>query len=216
MVEHVDAVVVGAGLGGLAAGVALAGEGRSTVVLEQHSIAGGYATGFQRGPYRFDAALHALNGLAPGGGVEEVYRALDIWDRLRLQRLDPLYVLRGGGREVVAHADIFRYENELIRNFPGRAQQIRALVDENYAVSGAHDYFAAVKRSAGKVSLYAIAVDTWPEALEGRSERFRKCRTGKATFSFPAMDDELAAELEAFLAALYRPYREHHAHRSGT
>ncbi|GGU20190.1 hypothetical protein [Nocardioides albus] len=77
--------------------------------------------------------------------------------------------------------------------------------------SGAHDYFAAVKRSAHKVSLYAIAVDTWPEALEGSSEAFRKRRTGKATFSFPTLDEEMAAELESFLERLYRRYREHHA-----
>lgn len=77
--------------------------------------------------------------------------------------------------------------------------------------AGAHDYFAAVKRSAAKVSLYAIAVDTWPEALEGSSEAFRKRRTGKATFSFPALDEEMAAELEGFLERLYQRYREHHA-----
>jgi hypothetical protein len=82
--------------------------------------------------------------------------------------------------------------------------------------SGAHGYFAAVKRSAHKVSLYAIAVDTWPEALEGCSERFRKCRTGRATFSFPSLDEELAAELEEFLRRLYEPYREHHARSSAT
>jgi uncharacterized protein YukE len=77
--------------------------------------------------------------------------------------------------------------------------------------SGGHDYFAAVKRSAHKVSLYAIAVETWPEALEASSQEFRKRRTGKATFSFPTMDDEMAAELEAFLARLYRSYRAHYA-----
>ena len=77
--------------------------------------------------------------------------------------------------------------------------------------SGSHDYFAAVKRSAHKVSLYAIAVDTWPETLEGSSERFRSLRTGRATFSFPSLDAELAAELESFLGRLYQPYREHHA-----
>jgi hypothetical protein len=82
--------------------------------------------------------------------------------------------------------------------------------------SGGHDYFAAVKRSAQKVSVYAIAVDLWPEALEGSSEEFTKRRTGKATFSFPSLDDELAAELEAFLARLYQPYREHHAGPSST
>jgi hypothetical protein len=82
--------------------------------------------------------------------------------------------------------------------------------------SGAHDYFAAVKRGARKVSLYAIAVDTWPEALEGSSVELRKRRTGKATFSFPSLDDELAAELESFLARLYRSYREHHARTGAT
>ena len=77
--------------------------------------------------------------------------------------------------------------------------------------SGSHDYFAAVKRSAHKVSLYAIAVDTWPQTLDGSSEKFRSLRTGRATFSFPSLNNELAAELETFLRRLYKPYREHHA-----
>ena len=130
MVERVDAVVIGGGLGGLAAAVTLAGQGRRTVVLEQHTEPGGYASGFQRGPYRFDSALHALNGLAPGGGADEVFKGLGIWDRLDLHRLDPLYVLRGGGHEIVAHADPFRYEAELIRAFPDQADGIRSYLDE--------------------------------------------------------------------------------------
>ena len=77
--------------------------------------------------------------------------------------------------------------------------------------SGSHDYFAAVKRSAHKVSLYAIAVDTWPATLDGSSERFRSLRTGRATFSFTSLDAELDSELEKFLGRLYLPYREHHA-----
>jgi uncharacterized protein YukE len=82
--------------------------------------------------------------------------------------------------------------------------------------ASSHDYFAAVKRSGQKVSLYAIAVDTWPETLELSSDEFKKRRTGKATFSFPSLDDELAVELKAFLARLYQPYREHHTGRSAT
>ncbi|MEU6133334.1 hypothetical protein [Nocardioides sp. NPDC047086] len=98
-----------------------------------------------------------------------------------------------------------RYRNEL------EDATIYGMPSLRWPGSGAHDYFAAVKRSAQKVSLYAIAVDTWPEALEGSSEAFRKRRTGKATFSFPTLDDEMAAELEAFLERLYQRYREHHA-----
>jgi uncharacterized protein YukE len=77
--------------------------------------------------------------------------------------------------------------------------------------SGRHDYFAAVKRSTKKVSLYAIAVDSWPEALEDSSDRFKSLRTGKATFSFTTIEEETEAELRAFLARLYIPYRTHHA-----
>lgn len=80
--------------------------------------------------------------------------------------------------------------------------------------SGGHDYFVAVKRSTSKVSLYAVGVDTWPEALDGSSEAFTKLRTGKATFSFSSLDDDLGSELEAFLARLYVPYRRHHADQS--
>ena len=52
--------------------------------------------------------------------------------------------------------------------------------------------------------------------LEESSDRFRSCRTGRATFSFPSLDDELAAELDGFLRRLYEPYREHHAGSSAT
>jgi phytoene dehydrogenase-like protein len=134
MVERFDTIVIGAGLGGLAAGVELAGRGQKVVVLEQHTGPGGYASCFQRGPYRFDAALHALSGLAPGGGFDRVLQELGIADRLRLNRLDPLYVLRLPDREVVAHADLFRYESELISHFPDQARGIRSYLDEALAV----------------------------------------------------------------------------------
>ena len=175
MNERVDALVIGAGLGGLAAAVTLAGGGLRTVVLEQHSVPGGYATGFQRGPYRFDAALHALNGLAPGGGADHLYEQLGIADRLRLHRLDPLYVLRGPGREIVAHADFFEYEAELIRNFPLQADGIRGYLDEALAVYR-DTRRLAVDRSTGRTptfedlprrypSLARVSGETWDQMM---------------------------------------------------
>ena len=119
MVERVDAVVIGAGLGGLAAAKTLTFDlGRKTVALEQHSVPGGYASSFQRGPYRFDTALHELNGLAPGGGMDTLYQELGIWHRLCVHRLNPLYILRGPDRQIRVPADPFAYEAELIQHFP--------------------------------------------------------------------------------------------------
>ncbi len=134
MASHEDVVVIGAGLGGLASAVASARAGRRVLLLERRSGPGGYAQSFQRGPYRFDASLHALNGLAPGGGFDEMYRHLGIWDRVRLRRLDPMYAVRFPDRDIVAHADIFRYESALVAQFPQEAAGIRSYMDEAWAV----------------------------------------------------------------------------------
>jgi hypothetical protein len=74
----------------------------------------------------------------------------------------------------------------------------------------AHDYFAAVKAASKHVSLFAIAVDTFPDVLDGASPALLKRRSGKATFSFPSLDDELAADLAAMLDRLFERYEAAH------
>lgn len=78
----------------------------------------------------------------------------------------------------------------------------------------AHDYFAAVRTGKTYVSLYLLVADTYPEALEGTPEALVKRRSGKATFNFPRLDEEMAADLEALLARLYERYRADHAQRA--
>ncbi len=53
-----DAVVIGAGVGGLVAGNLLAREGLKVLLVEQHYMVGGYCSTFQRRRYTFDAATH--------------------------------------------------------------------------------------------------------------------------------------------------------------
>jgi phytoene dehydrogenase-like protein len=48
--------------------------------------------------------------------------------------LDPLYVLRGGGPEIIGHADAFQYESQLLRIFPEQTDGIRAYLDEALAI----------------------------------------------------------------------------------
>ena len=55
-----DAIVIGSGLGGLSCAAAFARQGFKPLVLEQHTIPGGYATHFKRpGGFVFDVSLHS-------------------------------------------------------------------------------------------------------------------------------------------------------------
>jgi phytoene dehydrogenase-like protein len=58
--KRYDCVVIGAGNGGLAAAAQLAAAGARVLVLEQHTLPGGFATSFVRGRFEFEAALHQL------------------------------------------------------------------------------------------------------------------------------------------------------------
>ncbi len=75
----------------------------------------------------------------------------------------------------------------------------------------AHDYFAAVKPAKGHVSMFLLVADTYPEALAGTAPALLTRRTGKAAFTFPTLDDEMARELESLLARLFERYRAAHA-----
>jgi hypothetical protein len=79
----------------------------------------------------------------------------------------------------------------------------------------AHDYFAAVRPGKSYVSLYLLVADTYPDALAGAPEALLKRRTGKAAFTFPDLDDEMASSLSALLDRLYQRYRADHLPDNG-
>lgn len=67
-----DVVVVGAGLGGLGAGLELARQGVKVLVLEQHNLPGGFATSFVRGRFEFEPSLHQMPLPLPDSGSVSV------------------------------------------------------------------------------------------------------------------------------------------------
>lgn len=68
-----DAIIIGAGMSGLAAGIRLAMFDKKVLLLEKHSIAGGLNSYYQRrnqqqgGVRKFDVGLHALTNFAKKG-----------------------------------------------------------------------------------------------------------------------------------------------------
>ena len=86
MTEIYDIIVVGGGLGGLAAASFSAKAGRSVLVLERHKIPGGFCTDYYRGKYHFDSAVHYLGTPSI---FREIFSALGVEDMVKVVPMDP-------------------------------------------------------------------------------------------------------------------------------
>jgi len=124
-----DAVVIGAGGGGLAAGARLALGGEKVLVIEQHDKVGGYMTAFEREPYRFEASLHAMDGLDQGGMSYNTFEQLDLLNRVKRIRLDPAYRSVFPGITMDVPADPWAYSEVLKKQFPDEAEGIQGLFE---------------------------------------------------------------------------------------
>jgi len=93
-----DAIVIGSGIGGLAAAAALATCRKRVLVLERHFQAGGLTQTFERQGWRFNVGVHYLGGFGPGethrrlldhlaGGRIEMAPIAGAYDRIRLPGL---------------------------------------------------------------------------------------------------------------------------------
>lgn len=122
-----DAIVVGAGIGGLVAASLLAARGFSVLALEQHSAPGGSASCFERKGYRFDVGASLFYGLAPSGTTCFVHKVLEELGETLAVVHDPVQIHYHlpEGREVRTHYDRERFLDELVALFPDEEKGIR-------------------------------------------------------------------------------------------
>ena len=82
-------VIIGSGLGGLSCGVILARNGYDVAVLEQDARIGGCLQCFRRGDAKFETGMHFIGSCDEGQVLRRLLRYLEVFDDLRLSRLDP-------------------------------------------------------------------------------------------------------------------------------
>ena len=80
--------IIGGGIGGLFTAALLAKEGYKVTVLERCAHVGGGLQSFTRNGVTFDAGMHVVGGLQPGGSLNRICRHLGILDQLHCRPVD--------------------------------------------------------------------------------------------------------------------------------
>jgi prolycopene isomerase len=137
MTDRFDAVVVGAGLGGLSASAWLAKKGLKTLLLERHNVPGGYATSFVRGRFEFEIALHELSDVGTPenpGGLRRDMDKLGVTRVVEFVQAPNLYRSVFPGLDITLPKGREAYTDALCRQFPADADGIRTFLDRVFSV----------------------------------------------------------------------------------
>jgi phytoene dehydrogenase-like protein len=134
-----DAIVIGAGNGGLTAAAGLAKEGHKVLLLERHNVPGGCATSFIRGRFEFEVALHQLSGLGlPDfpGPLRGVLSNLGVIDKIEFVQQKNLYrIVVPSELDITLKAERAAIEETLTERFPSEKDGIREFFNLVYAFS---------------------------------------------------------------------------------
>ncbi len=170
MPEKYDAIVVGAGLGGLAAATTMAHNGLRVLLLERHNVPGGYATSFVRGraaggqPYEFEVALHELSGIGPPEARGNVYRVLEhlgVADKVEFLHVPNLYRAvfpdpspgSGQGLDITLPVGQEAFEARLAEAFPHEAKGIQRFMQRVFAFGREYARYLRVRRRMHPVTV---------------------------------------------------------------
>ncbi len=117
-----DAIVIGSGIGGLAAAAALGKRGKRVLVLEQHHTPGGQTQTFRRHDWVFPTGVHYLGGAGPHPGPEGWFGRLLGWltdGELRFAPLaNPYDIVRLPDFEFGIEHPEAAFRDALLRAFP--------------------------------------------------------------------------------------------------
>lgn len=138
-----DAVVIGAGIGGLVTANLLAREGLSVLLVERHYMVGGYCSTFRRGGFTFDAATHFYPLL---GNPETMTGRLlaELGVETGWVKMDPVDTFHfPDGTRFEVPADFETYLARLHAEFPAQREALErffALVREAYSLGLLHHF----------------------------------------------------------------------------
>ena len=160
-----DTVVIGAGLSGLVDAILLAESGRKVLVIEQHTVPGGYLQQFQRKNTRFDVGFHWIGSTRPGRPMHALLGHLQVRDRLRWLPFpaDAAIEVRGPRQRFALPTTWERFAEKAAAMWPGQREALARFVEEVDEVGGRFKWFHLRRNRedknplSSKTSLHSMA-----------------------------------------------------------
>jgi phytoene dehydrogenase-like protein len=127
--NYYDAVIIGAGIGGLSCANYLAKTGLEVLLVEKHYVPGGYCSSFRRGGYYFDAGAHYLGSCRRAGQIGRLLFDHGLEKRISFIRTNPSDILVTRNREIRLWQEYERLVCEFQEQFPEESTQVRRFMD---------------------------------------------------------------------------------------
>jgi phytoene dehydrogenase-like protein len=132
-------IIIGAGMGGLAAGVYGRLNGFDTQIFEASSLPGGQCCAWRRGGYTFDGCIHHLFGCAPKSKLYRLWEELGAMPRELVRIEECTSILSADGRLFRDYYDLDRLEKHLKELAPADGGAIEEYIRGCRAFVG-HDF----------------------------------------------------------------------------
>ena len=121
-------IIIGAGMGGLAAGIYGQINGYETQIFEMHTKPGGQCTSWKRKGYTFDPCIHHFFGCKPGSRVHQMWRELGALTRELVIVEECTAVASPNGNILIDYYDVERLRDTLLRLSPGDSKKIEQYI----------------------------------------------------------------------------------------
>ena len=121
-------IIIGAGMGGLAAGIYGQMNGYETQVFEMHAKPGGQCTSWKRKGYTFDPCIHHFFGCKPGTRVYQMWHELGALPRELVTLEACTAVLSPDGKMLVDYYDLERLKETLLKLSPADSKTIEQYI----------------------------------------------------------------------------------------
>lgn len=128
MINQYDAIIIGAGIGGLTSAALLAKKGLKTLLIEKEKQVGGYVVSFKRDGFTIDATGAFVGGCQEGGEFYQILKQIGAHEKVEFIPIHHIQNIYPGFKVCLNQGGFQPYLEALLNLFPEEEKGLRTYV----------------------------------------------------------------------------------------